>query len=81
MGLNAMEIAGLVVIAVASIMQISAVATLKWQTYETTIFGRTYSGDYGLFRGCTSTVGRETCFSTSADNKHKGWKLQMCFYS
>ena len=72
MGFNAMEIGGLVVIAVAGIMQISAVATLKWQTYEVKSFGVTASADFGLFKLCEKTAILEICTSASKDKEHKG---------
>ena len=73
MGLNTLEIGGLVVIAIAAIMQVSAVATLKWQTYESTAFGS--SGDLGLFRGCSSRGAFEQCTLTADLPDKQGWKL------
>jgi len=59
------------VIAVAGIMQISAVATLQWQTYEVTAFGVTASADFGLFKLCEKSAVLEICTSTSKDKEHK----------
>jgi len=73
MGFNAMEIGGLVVIAVAAIMQISAVATLKWQTYESTVFG--FSIDAGLFRVCSSSGALASCQSIDVKNKQAEYNI------
>ena len=72
MGFNVMEIVGLAVIAVAALLQISAVATLKWQTVETTVNGVKFSGHYGLFRACLRSGGVEACVLTSKSNEHTG---------
>ena len=75
MGFNAMEIGGLVVIAVAAIMQISAVATLRWQTYEMTLFGIKISADYGLFKVCTNSPSSTTCLPTTNAKGQEGWEI------
>ena len=75
MAVHAMEIAGLVVIAVACIMQISAVGTLKWQTYETTIHGVAVSADFGLFKACGKSEEVEVCVDLTKVDQNKGRKL------
>ena len=72
MGLNVLEIVGLVVVAVAGVLQISAVATLKWQTIEATAKGVRISGDYGLFKACLRRGILEACILTSDGNEYAG---------
>ena len=72
MGFNAAEIGGMVVITVAGIMQISSVATLKWQTSEVTAHGFKVSADYGLFRVCINNGLSETCLSATKAKGQEG---------
>ena len=71
MGFSALEIAGLALIGIATVMQISAVGTLKWRTAELTVLGTKYSYSYGLFQVCVKAVG-EICSPTTSDKQNKG---------
>ena len=67
----ALEIAGHALIGVATVMQILAVATLKWRTAAGTLSsGKTYSISYGLFRECSVVDNREVCVPTRNLSKH-----------
>ena len=66
MGFSALEIAGLALIGIATVMQISAVGTLKWRTAAgTTPSGQKFSQNFGLFRRCSALGEQEVCIKTT----------------
>ena len=67
MAFSLTEIVGLGFISVAAIMQISAVGTLKWRSYEQELYDIKVSGNFGLFRICLKALSEEHCFATTTD--------------
>ena len=76
MGFSALEIAGLALIGIATVMQISAVGTLEWRTIEKTELGIKVIANYGLFSACIKGD-REICVPTGNDNEDKGKKINV----